>query len=265
MVLVLVVAYLVSSRRYARTHEVPKRDRRKRVWFGLGVAVLWLATDWPLGTLGGGYLAAAHMVQFQLYTLAAAPLLMLGTPEWMVRRLVVRLHAHGALRILARPVVAGVGFNVILLSTHAPFTVDLLRTNQFGSFVLDMAWLVGGIWLWLPIISPLPELAHPSRAVRCVYLFLAAGALPMIPGGFLTFATYPLYAIYELAPRVNGISARSDQQVAGIIMNVGSVPVIWVVLLVIFVGWAGNEQGSFASLATPGEDRSLAAPSSGPQ
>ncbi len=41
-----------------------------------------------MGTLGAGYLASVHMAQYLLYTLVAAPLLMLGTPEWMVRPIV---------------------------------------------------------------------------------------------------------------------------------------------------------------------------------
>jgi putative membrane protein len=53
-------------------------DRRRLMWFCFGWVVLWLASDWPLATLGAGYLASAHMVQYMLYTLVATPLLLLG-------------------------------------------------------------------------------------------------------------------------------------------------------------------------------------------
>ena len=49
-------------------------DRRKRWAFVGGWLVLWLSTDWPLGTLGAGYLATAHMAQYVLYTMAALDL-----------------------------------------------------------------------------------------------------------------------------------------------------------------------------------------------
>jgi len=62
--------------------------------------------------------------------------------------------------------------------------------------------------------------------------------VPMIPGAFLTFADNPLYSIYELAPRVNGIDARDDQQMAGVLMKVGSVPLIWPVIGMLFFRWA---------------------------
>jgi putative membrane protein len=250
----LVGGYVVATVRHARQHEITRHERRQWIWFGLGAAILWGATDWPMGTLGAGYLASVHMMQFLLYTLVAAPLLMLGTPEWMVRPIVVRLRMHGALRVLARPVVAGVGFNVILVATHAPWTVDTFRPNQLGSMVLDVVWLLAGFLLWTPFISPLRELRHPSPAVRCIYLFLAAGAIAMVPGGMLTFATFPLYRTYELAPRVFGLAADSDQQLAGILMKIGNIPIVWGVIFVTFVKWANDETARDEEIG-PGAER----------
>ena len=34
-----------------------------------------------------------------------------------------------------------------------------------------------------------------------MYLFVAFGAFPMLPGAFITFSPLPLYRVYELAPR----------------------------------------------------------------
>ena len=51
------------------------------VYFGLGIIALWIATDWPLGALGAGYLLSVHTVQYLLYTFVAAPLILLGLPR----------------------------------------------------------------------------------------------------------------------------------------------------------------------------------------
>lgn len=240
----LIGSYAVLAVRHHREHGTTRRDKRKFVWFGIGAALLWIATDWPLGALGASYLALAHMIQYQLYTLAAAPLILLGTPEWMARPLLERLRLTRTVAFLSRPLIAGVGFNIILVATHAPFTVDNLRINQFGSMFLDVAWLLSGLVLWMPLISPLPELRSPSPAVKCVYLFLASGAIPMLPGGMLTFADFPLYGIYELAPRVNGLAAGNDQQMAGILMKIGNIPIVWTVIFVIFAKWAMVDRDS---------------------
>jgi len=235
----LLVGYVLAWR-LAPAVDSPT-DRNRRWAFLGGWAVLWLSTDWPLGSLGAGYLATAHMTQYVLYTMAAAPLLVLGLPEWMLRRVLSKLRASRLVSLLARPLVAGLVFNVVLISTHAPITVDNLRTSQVGSFALDVAWLVSGLLLWLPVCGPLAEL-KPSLPVRGVYLFLAAGLVPMVPGGFLTFSETPLYAVYELAPRVNGFDALDDQQAAGAIMKIGNLPLLWPVLAGLFVRWANQDR-----------------------
>ena len=50
-----------------------------------------------------------------------------------------------------------------------------------------------------------------------MYLIAAAFEGTLI-GALLTFAWQPLYATYRLAPRVSGLSALEDQQLAGLIM-----------------------------------------------
>lgn len=256
----LVAGYVVALRRHARAattspsgehglgeHGIDEieraRERRRRWQFAGGILFLWMASDWPVGTLGASYLSSVHMLQYMLYSLAAAPLLMLGTPEWMGRRIVESLHLGGVYNVVSRPLVAAILSNVILIGTHAPLTVDTLRATQVGSFVLDMIWLVSGFILWSPIISPLPEARARTAGVKLVYLFAAAALMPMIPGGFLTFSTEPLYRTYELAPRLAGIDALNDQQVAGVLMKIGNLPVIWATMAVIWFRWYQRDHG----------------------
>ncbi len=248
----LAVAYALSVRRRRRAVSGDPAGAqdvvsgRQVLWFVLGVVFLWVASDWPVGSLGAGYLASIHMLQYMLYTLAAAPLLLLGTPEWMFERLLRRTHLRGVVGALSRPLVAAVLFNVVLIATHAPVTVDTLRTTQVGNFTLDMIWLGSGFLLWLPVVSPVREFRARSAAARIVYLFCAAALIPMIPGGFVAFSPQPLYGTYELAPRLGpeGPSALGDQQFAGVLMKVGNVPIIWAVMAVIWFRWYDAEQRS---------------------
>ncbi|MFN7151089.1 MAG: cytochrome c oxidase assembly protein [Microthrixaceae bacterium] len=210
--------------------------RRQRLQFAGGIAALWIASDWPVGALGGAYLSSVHMLQYMLYTLAAAPLLMLATPEWMATAVLERLRTRRLWELASRPLLAALSANVVLVTTHSPFAVDLLRSTQAGSFVLDMVWLLSGFLLWAPIINPVRELRMTSAPMKITYLFVAAALIPMIPGGFLAFAPHPLYSTYELAPRA-GLGALADQQLAGVLMKVGNVPVIWAVMGVIWFRW----------------------------
>lgn len=231
----LIAAIVIAYVRAVRRSDEPRKPRQS-LWFGLGVAALWAASDWPIGPLGAGYLAWVHMAQFMLFTMVAAPLLLLGTPEWMARSVLQKLRAYTLVRTLVHPVAAAVLFNVLLIATHAPFTVDRLRTTQTGSFVLDMAWLVMGLALWTPVIGPLPEFIVKSVPLRATYLFLASSVFAMIPGGFVTFSETALYEIYREAPRV-GLSPVEDQQAAGVLMKVGNLPIVWTVISVVYFRW----------------------------
>ena len=235
VILLLTCSYLVFQRRAPRHHEYEKSKRRI---FLVGVALLWLATDWPLGLLGAGYLASAHMLQFLMYTMAVAPLLLLGIPEWMARRLVGRLRLYRLMGRCANPVVAGVLFNAVLIVTHSPWAVDNFRVNQFGSFAMDFVWLIGALVVWAPIVSPIPEHRMTSYPGRMAYMFLALGVVPAVPAGFLTFAGFPLYATYELAPRVHGLGATTDQQLAGLVMKLGGIPVVWGTIVALMYRWS---------------------------
>lgn len=235
----------VTAVAVAHRSGVPVTKKQRAAWWS-GLAVLWLATDWPIGTLGSGYLVSGHMTQYLLYTFLASPLLLLGIPEPLARRFLARTRSYRTMRVIARPLVAGVIVNVVLVFTHAPAVVDPFRANQLGSFLLDVAWLLGGLVLWLPVCGPIPEY-RPHYGVRCLYLFLAAGLVPMIPGGFLTFADFPLYGSYELAPRVGGFAAIHDQQLAGALMKVGNVPLIWPVIGVMFWRWYQADQAGVAA------------------
>jgi putative membrane protein len=214
--------------------------RRQAAAFWGGVLALWVATDWPVGALGAGYLASVHMLQYMLYTLVAAPLLLLGIPEPLARRALARARAYRTYRFLAKPVVSGLTANLVLVATHAPFTVDALRATQLGSFAGHMVWILAGLILWLPVCGPISE-AKPSYPIRSVYLFLASGVIPMMPGGFMTFADFPLYETFELAPRVGPLDPLADQRIAGALMKVGSTPLIWPVIGVMLRRWAREE------------------------
>ena len=215
-------------------------DQRRFVYFLFGMIAFWVASDWPLGVLGAGYMASAHMTQFLLYTLVCAPLLLLGTPEWMARGLPARMR-RSVVWLGRSPLVAAIIYNVILLATHAPGTVEVLRRSQLGSFAMDIAWVVAGFVLWLPVISPLPEGRLGPMWGRMLYLFGATALVAVIPASMLTFSTTPVYAIYELAPRVFGLTAREDQQIAGILMKLATIPIVWGTIGVLWYRWNREE------------------------
>ncbi|HEY8552587.1 MAG TPA: cytochrome c oxidase assembly protein [Thermaerobacter sp.] len=244
-VLALAGAYLAGLR-WLRPPGVPAAELgvpwRQRALFLLGVALLWAVADWPVGVLAAGYLVSVHALQNLVVTLAVPPLLLLGTPEWLARETLRRLRLTGAVRLLTHPLAALAVVNGVLVVTHLPAVVDGVRGTQLGGFAVDVLWLFAGLVLWWPVAGPLPELNRLSPFWAMGYLFLQS-LVPTVPASFLTFAPYPIYGLYELAPRVHDISARTDQQVAGLLMKLGGGFLLWGVIAVIFFRWAARDAG----------------------
>ena len=218
-------------------------SRKQKTLFTVGILVLWGASDWPLGTLGAGYLASAHMAQFILYTMAAIPLILLGVPAEMFRRTLAGLRLTSATRFLSKPLVAAATFNIIMVTTHSPPVTDFLRGSQTGSFAMDLLWIVGAVALWLPLISPIESHRLSSYPGKMVYLFVTVGIVVIVPSAALIITEEPMYLTYELAPSVlSSWSALEDQQFAGVIMKLGATPIVWGAILAMFIRWT-NESG----------------------
>ncbi len=251
----LAAAYLVLRRRglpapAGRAGE--PADRPSPWWGTLGLGATWLALDWPIGALGAGYLASVHTLSYILLSLIAPPLLIYGMPAQRIRALLARPAWRVALRFVARPPVALGLYTVVLLVTHVPDVVDSAMQSQLGAFAVDLAWFLAGLAMWWPVLAPQPDVLRLSRPLKMLYLFV--GTLPtIVPSAFLTFADYPLYAVYELAPRVfPALTAQHDQQVAGLAMKiVGDLPV-WLAFAIIFFRWAREEERQAPPPVHPG-------------
>ena len=214
---------------------------RQVALFSCGVGVLLLASDWPLHDLAERYLYSAHMVQHMLMTFVAAPLLLLGTPEWLARRVLRRTRLLRPVRFLGRPVPDLIQFNAILVFSHWPLIVDGTLRDHPLHFVAHAVLLVSALLMWLPIVSPLPEVPQARPPTKMLYLFLQT-IVPTVPASFLTFGSTPLYHFYEHVPRLWGLSALNDMQIAGLTMKIVGGFYLWTVIAVIFFRWYYAEE-----------------------
>ena len=212
--------------------------RRQKTLFVLGCLAVFVAADWPVHDLAERYLYSVHMIQHILLTLVAVPLLMVGTPAWLWR-VIVRPILPLA-RALTRPLVALIIFNVVLVFTHWPLIVTASVQHHLLHFGLHVLLFLSAVVMWTPVLSPIIELPRLSYAGRILFLFLQS-LVPTIPASFLTFGSQPLYHIYETFPRLWGISAHTDQLVAGLIMKIIGTAILWTVIAVQFFRWYALE------------------------
>ena len=62
---------------------------RRNVWCFVGaMALLWAASDWPIHDIGEKYLYSVHMLQHMMLSYFLPPLVLLATPEWLLRVIV---------------------------------------------------------------------------------------------------------------------------------------------------------------------------------
>ena len=215
-------------------------ERRRKGFYLLAVALLWLASDWPVHDISEEYLYSVHMVQHLLITLVVPPLLLLATPEWLARRVVDP--GRPLARRLLRPVVVGLTFNVVVAITHIPWVVNTSATNGVFHYTAHLLLFVTAIAMWMPVCGPFAELRLQPLS-KMFYLFLMS-VLPTVPAGFLTFAQTTIYDAYDTPLRLWGVTVANDQQVAGLIMKIVGGIYLWTIIAAIFFRWSARQRAA---------------------
>jgi cytochrome c oxidase assembly factor CtaG len=248
-------------RRYAWGAPV---SRARVAAFLLGLGTLAFALLSPLDRIGDAYLFSVHMVQHMLIAMVVPPLLLLGTPGWLLRPLLRPPAVLRVARVLTSPYVAFALFNLDFWVWHAPALYDLTLTNSALHVFEHLTFLVFATLNWFPILSPVPdELPRLSRPAQLVYLFLSCQPMVLLGAG-LTFASRPLYTPYVAAPRLFGLSALGDQQLGGLIMWLPGNFVYLLAISVVFYLWIerqGQETEQAERAAWEAEDALRAAAS----
>ena len=237
----LLVASLVGCYVYAVRVIGPRLVGRGRpavttkqvVCFVAGIALLWAASDWPIHDVGENNLYSVHMLQHMMLSYFAPPLLLMATPEWLMRLLVGDGRVYAGVRWLTKPVVAAVIFNVGVMVIHIPVLVNSAVTDgPLLHYSLHLMLVLSSLLMWMPVCGPLPEVRLGPGA-KMLYLF-AQSFLPTVPAAWLIFAEGTVYQSYDHLPRVFGLSVADDQQIAGVLMKIGGSVFLWTLCTVLF-------------------------------
>jgi putative membrane protein len=240
---VLLVAYwwaVGPANRRRPGGPLPVSGGQKAAFVG-GIAVLFVALGPPLDDWSDHYLLTAHMAQHLLLTLAAPPLLLLGTPAWLLAPLARRRLTDRLGYWLTRPAVAFIVANAVFVVWHMPALYDAALTHEPIHVLEHGLFFTTALLAWWPLLGPLPAWPRLQPLPQCLYLFLWT-----IPGGivgaFITFAAPGLYAPYDRAPRIFGIDLTTDQQIAGLLMWVATSSLYLLLITAIFFRYASREE-----------------------
>ncbi|MBI2170765.1 MAG: cytochrome c oxidase assembly protein [Chloroflexi bacterium] len=225
-------------RRFGWAEEV---EAKQVAWFTGGVIVLYIALTSSIHELADSFLFSAHMVQHLLLVLIAPPMLLVGTPGWLMRPIFRSQPVRRAVRFVTHPLAAFLVFNAILGIWHFPFLYDLTLRSHAPHILEHLLFIGGAVIGWWPILSPTTEVPRASYPIQILYLF--GMSLPMgIIGAAITFSPHVLYPWYGAVPRLWGISATTDQQVAGLIMKIPGALFYLVFMTAIFFAWFNKDE-----------------------
>jgi putative membrane protein len=223
--LVLGAAWLYANAYRRAQRHAGRRGPGVGHWlpYSLGLAIIAIALMSPLDAIGDGYLLSAHMLQHILLQDVApallvlglrAPILPLGLGKWGLRQVAPGGRLGKLIALVTSPWVALPLWAAATWFWAIPSIFDYSAGHPFVHALEHATLFYTGLAMWWLIIDPLPSSRRTPGPRRLAYLGFTrlASAFVCVP---LTWLAHPEYARYIDAPHVYGISAITDQHLAG--------------------------------------------------
>jgi cytochrome c oxidase assembly factor CtaG len=212
----LATAVVVLRLRAAARDREGSEGRLRTVALAAGLLLLVIAFVSPVATLAGHYLLTVHLVQVTLVMGFAPPLILLGIP----RNATAPAWFRGVGRWLVHPACAVVLVNLVFFGWHAPPLYDAALTHAPLYALQQVMLLAVSLAFWWAIVEPTgPGRWSMGGLIKLGYILFAT--IPQTFAGLLfALAKHTFYAPYAAAPRVTGLDALGDQQLAGALMAV---------------------------------------------
>ncbi len=261
----LITAFLyVRGIRYSRRTGI---GRRLAWWqiasFLSGLAIVFIALDSPVDTLSDQWFWM-HMIQHELLTLLAAPLLLIGAPGWpmwrafpassrraslgwVLRQRWPRRLWHAISSVILHPWVAWSIYVGMFTVWHIPALYDLALQVEPVHILEHLLFLGTALLFWAQVIPSHPMQPRLSPPMRVVYLG-AAGMHSSLMGSLLMYSTGPFYPYYvAVASKAGAMSALVDQHLGGAAMDVPGTIIFFVAISVLLALWLQDDERAGAA------------------
>jgi putative membrane protein len=166
--------------------------------------------------------------------LAAAPLLLIGTPPQVAARLTRPVVIDGLACRLVKTLPALLVTTLTLGITALPFSVDAASSDALLRAVILIATFGAGLVLWLPVIERVPGMHRLSPMAKGGYLIAQAVAPTFLSFAWI-FSLHPLYHSLHGQRAALDVSPLADQQLSGYLAKLGTFGVLLSVAYVIFM------------------------------
>ena len=223
------VAVIVGHRRLERSSQHPIAwPRRQMTAFGGAWITAAVALTWPLGSVAAHWSLTALVVQRLLLVLVVAPLLLLGLPYDLIQWLTRPRAVDAVLLRLNRPMVAIPIVTILLVGSMTPALVRAQASSALARGLLDLALVVAGLVLWLPVLGRIPGIPRLKPVIRFGYL-VAQAVVPAFLSFIYIFSNHPLYPAFARSHAAVGLRPLNDQQIAGFVSKLSMLFVLLIV------------------------------------
>jgi len=217
----------------------------QKIFFAAGLLVMFASLNGPIHDLSDDYLFSAHMVQHLLLTLAVPPLLLAGTPGWLLRPVLSRKYVAPIVRRLTRAPMAFVIFNLTIAVWHLPPFYNAAMAHHSLHIVEHLTFMAAAVLMWWPLLSQLPEFPRLAYPGQMLYSFLMS--IPMsIVAVYIAMADHVLYPAYSAAPRILPLTPLEDQLLGALIMWIPGGLIFMIIMTVVFFKWNARGEDSTA-------------------
>jgi len=252
--------------RYAKRRGIERRHIApwRTALFYLALVVIFFTLDSPLDTWADT-LVWAHMVQHELLTMVAAPLLLLSQPfmliwrgvplstrrttlGWMARKRWPLHILEAIVDFLRKPAVSFIAFTGMFSLWHLPALYDAATQNDVIHAVEHISFLVTAVFFWSQAIPSLPFKPRLGHIGQALYFGLAMMWGNVLGWAFVD-ATTPFYPYYAALPRAAGaLSAVDDLHFAGGVMDVADTFIFISLMIVALALWLADDERRQAAM-----------------
>jgi cytochrome c oxidase assembly factor CtaG len=229
--LVACAAYLLLYERRARTLAAEGRpvEPWRAISFATGSITMTAVQLPPFDTLADQVLIA-HMVQHIVIGDLCSLLIVLGLTGPILQPL-LHFRPTRPIRRLANPILALALWAVDLYAWHLPVAYQLAIRVNIVHAAEHACLLWFGTLLWLALIGPLPKPAWFTGWGRLGYI-IAVRLVGTVLANVLIWAQTVFYPVYRTSDAARGLSALTDQNLAGAVMMIEQS-----ILTVCLLGW----------------------------
>lgn len=263
--LILILGYYALIKVFIK--EIPGSSPvsvKQQLSYVSGVLLLYIGKGSPVYLLGH-IMFSVHMIEMTLVYLLATPLILMGIPTWAYEKM-MRLKAVRAIfNFFTRPVISILLFNGLFTFYHFPIIFDYVIVRESLAAIASIILFIAAIFMWWPILSPLPDGKNLSDLRKIVYIIIN-GVMLTPACAYLFLSNTILYSAYSdpaiwavmlgyclptnttldmnlvIAEFFNILPPLQDQKFAGVLMKVLQELIYIVFLIIVFNRWVRNEK-----------------------